>query len=168
MDIKQEKPLTEKTEKPHPLSAMPKSKHIVVDTEACGGCLTCEFACSARHFEGVCNADYSAIQIGADMLDYHFDAAVCRQCRSASCVAVCKKGALKFDEHTGASYVDKELCIGCGLCVKACPFSDEKNPLIRRVRIGKKQVIVKCDLCHGFEDGPLCIKICPKQAVSLK
>ncbi len=71
MDIKQEKPLTEKTEKPHPLSAMPKSKHIVVDTEACGGCLTCEFACSARHFEGVCNADYSAIQIGADMLDYH-------------------------------------------------------------------------------------------------
>ena len=52
-------------------------------------------------------------------------------------------------------------------CVKACPFSDEKNPLIRRVRIGKKQVIVKCDLCHGFEDGPLCIKICPKQAVSL-
>ena len=52
MDIKQEKPLTEKTEKPHPLSAMPKSKHIVVDTEACGGCLTCEFACSARHFEG--------------------------------------------------------------------------------------------------------------------
>ena len=96
MDIKQEKPLTEKDGKAASSERNAKSKHIVVDTEACGGCLTCEFACSARHFEGVCNADYSAIQIGADMLDYHFDAAVCRQCRSASCVAVCKKGRFEI------------------------------------------------------------------------
>lgn len=160
MDMKQEKLQS--------LGTMPKSKHIVVDTEACGGCLTCEFACSARHFNGVCNVDYSAIRIDADMLDYHFDAAVCRQCVSASCVAACRKDALKFDEKTGARYVDKELCIGCGLCVKACPFANEKIPLISRVRIGKKQVVVKCDLCHGFENGPLCIRVCPKQAVSLE
>lgn len=155
MDIKEQK-------------GMPKSKHIVVDTEACGGCLTCEFACAGRHFEGVCNNDYSAIRIDADMLDYHFEASVCRQCVSASCVAACRKGALKFDEETGARYIDKDLCIGCGLCVKACPFSDAKIAPIRRVQIEKKRIIVKCDLCHGHEDGPLCIQVCPKQAISLK
>lgn len=154
--------------KNQPLGAMPKSKHIVLDREACGGCLTCEFACSGRHFDGECNTYLSAIRIDADMLDYHFDLSVCRQCRSASCVAACRKDALCFDEETGARYVDREKCIGCGACVKACPFAKDKVPPIRKETVDGKKVIIKCDLCHGFEDGPLCMQICPKQAIHLE
>lgn len=146
---------------------MPASKRILFDAEACGGCLTCEFVCSGRHFDGECNKFLSAIRVDADMLDYEFSASICKQCKSASCVAACPFGAMGFDEQTGARYVDKEKCRKCGLCVKACPYADEKFPPIRKVQIGDLKAIVKCDLCHGYEDGPLCVSVCPKKALSI-
>lgn len=149
------------------INNMPKSKHIVVDTEACGGCLTCEFACSGRHFEGECNTYLSAIRIDADMLDYHFNASVCKQCQAASCMAACKFDAIQFDEKTGARYIDSEKCKGCGACARACPYSQDKIAPIRKEIVAGKNRIVKCDLCHGYEDGPLCIAVCPKQAIHL-
>lgn len=147
--------------------AIPKSKHITVDTDACSGCLTCELACSARHFDGECNQQLSAIRIDADMLDYHFDAYVCKQCRSASCVAACKKDAIYFDEKTGARRIDHSKCIRCGACVKACPFSEQKFPPVRKVAYNGGNVIVKCDLCIDHEDDPYCVQVCPKAAIRL-
>lgn len=147
---------------------MPKAKHIVVDTEACGGCLTCELACSARHFDGECNLSLSAIQIDADMLDYRFDAYVCRQCKSASCVAACPRDAVFFDEVTHARCIDREKCIKCGACARACPLGAAKYPPVRKVQWNGEDVMVKCDLCHGHEDGPYCVQVCPKSAISVK
>ncbi len=146
---------------------MAKVKHIVVDTDACGGCLTCELACSARHFDGWCDKGLSAIRIDADMLDYYFDAYVCKQCKSASCMEACKFDAIFVDETTGARCIDKEKCKSCGACVRACPFSEEKYPVIKKVSWKGKNVMIKCDLCHGFEDGPYCVQICPKSAIKL-
>lgn len=146
---------------------IPRAKHIVVDTDACGGCLTCELACSARHFDGACNSLLSAIRIDADLLDYHFGASVCVQCRAPSCVAACKKDAIYFDAQTGARCIDRSKCIGCGACVKACPLAQEKYPPIRKVKLEGKNVIVKCDLCSGHEDGPYCVQVCPKAAIKL-
>lgn len=146
---------------------MPRSKHIVVDTEACGGCLTCELVCAARHFDGLCDRELSAIKIDADMIDYVFDYMACKQCSSASCVAVCPKNAFFFDENTGARCIDKDKCIRCGACVKVCPLSEAKYPPIRKVEKNDQKYIIKCDLCHGYEDGPYCIQVCPKAAVHL-
>lgn len=154
--------------KKEPLGTMPSSRRIVFNANACSGCLTCEFVCSARHFDGECNKFLSAIRIDADMLDYHYGCSICKQCKSASCIAACKIGAIQFDEVTGARYIDKDKCIKCGLCVKACPFSEEKDPPIRKVKFREKPVIVKCDLCHGFSDGPLCVAVCPKKALQIK
>ena len=150
------------------VAKIPKSKHIVVDTDACGGCLTCELACAARHFDGLCDRELSAIKIDADMLDYHFDYMVCRQCRMPSCAGACPKDAIFFDEKTGARTIDKEKCIRCGACVRACPFAERKNPPVRRVEKNGEKFIIKCDLCHGYEDGPYCVQVCPKAAISLK
>lgn len=145
----------------------PKPKHIKVNTEACGGCLTCELACSARHFDGECNPVLSAIQIDADMLDYHFAAYVCKQCRSASCIEACKMGAMFIDAETGAKCIDKEKCVKCGACLRACPFAEEKLAPIRKLKYCGSNLIIKCDLCHGYEDGPYCVQVCPKAAITL-
>ena len=147
---------------------MPKAKHIIVDTDACSGCLTCELACAARHFDGLCDRELSAITIAADMLDYHFDYMVCKQCKTASCAAVCPRDAIFFDEQTGARCIDKDKCVRCGACAKACPFSDGRLPAIRKVTKYNSKFIIKCDLCHGFEDGPYCVQVCPKAAIHLK
>lgn len=148
-------------------ACMPMSKHIFVDTEACAGCMTCELVCAARHFDGLCDRELSAIQIHADLLDYNFNYTICKQCKSASCVEACRLGAIKFDETTGARYIDKDRCVACGLCIKACPYSDEKHVPIRKVvKYGVKNII-KCDLCHGFEEGPYCVQVCPKAAIKL-
>lgn len=148
-------------------AAMPKSKHIIVNSDACAGCLTCMLACSARHFNGECNPELSAIYIDADMLDYYFDATVCKQCSSASCITACRMGAMYFDEETGARCIDKDKCIGCGACVRACPYSSDKHPPIRKIVHNGKNTIVKCDLCHGHNDGPYCVQVCPKSAISI-
>lgn len=147
---------------------LPKAKHISVDLEACGGCLTCELVCAARHFGGLCDRELSAIRIDADMLDYTFDYMVCKQCAAPSCMSVCPKNAFYFDEMTGARCIDREKCIRCGACVRACPFSDSKLTPIRKIIKNDQKYIIKCDLCHGFADGPYCVQVCPKGAIRLR
>lgn len=44
----------------------------------------------------------------------------CQNCLAASCQKVCPKGAISF--VNGKSYIDKEKCIKCGKCAKACPY----------------------------------------------
>ena len=52
--------------------------------------------------------------------------------------------------------VSDEKCIGCGICVKACPFN-----AIRIVE-GKAVIGEQCTLCGS------CVKACPKDAISIK
>ena len=44
----------------------------------------------------------------------------CQNCLAASCQKVCPKGAISF--VNGKSFIDREKCIKCGKCEKACPY----------------------------------------------
>ena len=44
----------------------------------------------------------------------------CQNCLAASCQKVCPKGAISF--VNGKSQIDREKCIKCGKCEKACPY----------------------------------------------
>ena len=51
--------------------------------------------------------------------------------------------------------VDTELCIGCGVCMTACPLGG----ISLNTGAGYS---VKCDLCGG---DPLCVKFCGYEAI---
>ena len=67
-----------------------------------------------------------------------------------SCAAACKLGAIKVGAK-GVAEVDREKCIGCGLCVKACP-----QTIIRLVP--REQNIVVA--CSSQDPGPATRKVC--------
>lgn len=45
----------------------------------------------------------------------------CRSCIGHACKQACPKGAISIDS-THRAHIDKEKCVNCGLCAKACPF----------------------------------------------
>ena len=44
----------------------------------------------------------------------------CQNCLAASCQKVCPKDAISF--VNGKSYIDRDKCVKCGKCEKACPY----------------------------------------------
>jgi Fe-S-cluster-containing hydrogenase component 2 len=80
---------------------------------------------------------------------------LCQQCEDAPCIAVCPVDALSRDATLGRVVLDYDLCIGCKLCVTACPFGGMGiDDVARRV--------VKCDLCDG---DPICVRFCDPGAL---
>ena len=45
---------------------------------------------------------------------------LCRNCVAHSCKTVCPKNAITID--SGRAFINGELCVGCGLCAKACNY----------------------------------------------
>lgn len=131
--------------------------HVVHDPAICSGCRTCEIVCSVAH-EGVASSELSRLKWEKGVMDACITTIYnCKQCPGAECVAVCPSGALTVDSKTGARVIDEKKCVGCQLCLNACPV----NPKMIRYN-EKKNVCFKCDLCDG---DPQCVKFCPMGAL---
>ncbi len=77
----------------------------------------------------------------------------CRHCINAPCIQACPVDAIKRDGYIVK--IDDEICIGCRVCIDACPFgSISVDP--------RSEKMVKCDLCDGE---PECVKYCAYQAI---
>lgn len=150
------------------LQKQPRSGVIEVDPDMCMTCRECEVACSLYH-EKECNPSLSRIHIYYD--DYipgSPSVIICKQCDWPACYYACAaqwdEPAIFIDGTTGARYIDPDKCHGCGACVRACPLTPEK-PVIAFKNIGKKRVYFKCDLCYNRAEGPVCVDICPGNAL---
>lgn len=130
---------------------------IVHNPDICSGCRTCEIVCSTYH-EGVASPSFARLIAKKDVMDAcTTQVLACKQCAGAECVAVCPSGACHVDKDTGARVIDETLCVGCQLCLNACPCEPP------RVRFNStKNVCFKCDLCGGE---PQCVKFCPMGAL---
>lgn len=94
----------------------------------------------------------------------------CRGCLAHRCEQVCPKDAIRFDQNQRA-YIDKEKCIECGLCAKACPYSAirhnrrpcEMSCQVDAISMGEdNQAVIDNDKCVACG---ACVYQCPFGAI---
>jgi Fe-S-cluster-containing hydrogenase component 2 len=131
------------------------SKRIVVHPENCTGCRLCELACSFEK-SGAFSAAYSRIKVAAFDESASFIPLVCTQCDGAWCFKICPIAAVVRDPESKVFRIDNEHCVGCRMCVMACPFGSATYD----AEHGKA---IKCDECGG---NPRCVSVCPNGALT--
>lgn len=157
----------------------PADGYLLVDVEKCQGCVSCMLACSLIH-EGVESLSLSRIQIIQNSFESFPDDLTieqCRQCVDPACVTACPTGALAADADYGnVRMIDKEKCIGCGLCHRACPYTPSRAFLAADKAYDGAIKSRKCDLCAGApyhwdeagggpEGRQACVSVCPVRAI---
>lgn len=115
-------------------------------------------ACSVFHVRA-CNPAKSAVRIVKGERQGLSVPIVCQQCEEPACAAICPVQAISRDPDTGAVIVDSDLCVGCQMCIVACPFGAITLDMDRRQAI-------KCDLCGGVE--PWCVRFCEPGALAYR
>jgi carbon-monoxide dehydrogenase iron sulfur subunit len=146
------------------------SKHISVRIDRCVGCHTCELACAIAHSQ---SQDIETMIMGGENPGYRIHVETygprsipisCQHCEEAACALACPTGAVKRNAPGKPVLVEDERCIGCSMCVQACPFG-----VIALRPDGK--IAFKCDLCIGrLAQGlePACVSSCPTKALTLQ
>jgi len=70
----------------------------------------------------------------------------CMHCSDAPCMAVCPVDCFVRTDD-GVVLHDKDLCIGCGYCLYACPFGAPQFP--QSGAFGMRGKMDKCTFCNG-------------------
>ena len=154
----------------------------LIDISKCIGCKACQAACyewnDLRDEIGINIGSYqnphdltentwtlmrfSEVELEDDKLEWLIRKDGCMHCADPGCLKACPSPGAIVQYSNGIVDFISENCIGCGYCVKGCPFNIP--------RISKKdQKAYKCTLCSdrvsvGLE--PACAKACPTQAIS--
>ena len=149
---------------------------MVMDLRRCDGCGECTKACQEMHFLEPEQTWLKVYEIQATGHAY-FMPRVCMQCDDPPCQRVCPVGAT-FTSKDGVVLVDQDKCIGCRLCMAACPYEARyfnwteptRRPPLPVVptpefpspqRVG---TVGKCTFCvHRTRHGmlPACVEGCP-------
>jgi anaerobic carbon-monoxide dehydrogenase iron sulfur subunit len=131
-------------------------KVLIIDPFKCDGCKECEKACASRH-AGYRRIAGTRIEVkGTGTGDENFFVPfACQQCVDPPCMAVCPKNAITRDLDLGRVVLDIKLCVGCKMCVSACPTGS----MTFAHDFGYPY---KCELCDG---DPQCVRVCEKKAL---
>ncbi|MGB3118179.1 MAG: formate dehydrogenase subunit beta, partial [Verrucomicrobiales bacterium] len=85
----------------------------------------------------------------------------CMHCADPGCLKACPAPGAIVQYSNGIVDFNHDACIGCGYCIKGCPFN---IPRISKV----DNKAYKCSLCSdrvAVGQGPACQKACPTQAI---
>ena len=124
-------------------------KIVTMDPRKCVACGHCENAC-AFHRTGDYDHRNSAISVNHYPDKSACIPMTCVHCRKAWCMEVCPAAAISRSADTDAVLIDANRCIGCKMCMLACPFGAINFDT-------EKLTCFKCDLCGG---NPKCVQHC--------
>src|SRR5471030_2141604 len=154
----------------------------LIDTTKCIGCKACQVACSewnelrdeVGHNHGTYDNphDLSAEtwtlmrftehENTAGNLEWLIRKDGCMHCADPGCLKACPSPGAIVQYSNGIVDFIHENCIGCGYCIKGCPFN---IPRISKV----DHKAYKCTLCSdrvAVGQGPACAKACPTHCIS--
>jgi Fe-S-cluster-containing dehydrogenase component/Ni/Fe-hydrogenase subunit HybB-like protein len=161
---------------------------MVIDLRRCDGCQSvgkppqCTAACIQGH---LAPEPMEWIQVYEDPIPgggTQFVPTPCQQCQNAPCLNVCPVGAT-FSTPEGPVLIDQARCIGCRICMEACPYDrrffnwgdppipaeslfmeytpEHQTPAVRGT-------VMKCDFCPDMARAgrlPYCVQACPNNAI---
>ncbi|MFQ6102671.1 MAG: 4Fe-4S dicluster domain-containing protein [Candidatus Glassbacteria bacterium] len=179
---------------PRPLRAKPARTAtnrwaMVIDLRRCIGCLACVVACKSEYNDPL-GYWRTAVQLKDDG-EYpearrHITPVLCNHCEKPPCVEVCPvdpvertfedpiKGTMTFEGKAtykrpdGTVLVDENICVGCGMCIEACPYGARFfHPMRQAGGAPENKTIGKCTFCsHRIAHGvvPSCVNTCQGKA----
>ena len=104
---------------------------------------------------------YDDTTSGGKYGNFTYLANTCNQCpHPVPCQVSCPHDAITVVGPANARVIDTSRCVGCGTCVKACPW--EMTALDGPV-LGEGTKAHKCHLCAG---APECVEACPAAALT--
>jgi formate dehydrogenase iron-sulfur subunit len=154
----------------------------LIDTSKCIGCKACQSAClewnNLREEIGFNHGIYdNPLDLTPDSLtvmrfsewinpetqnlEWLIRKDGCMHCEDPGCLKACPAPGAIVQYSNGIVDFDHDKCIGCGYCIKGCPFN---IPRISKV----DNKAYKCTLCSdrvAVGQGPACAKACPTQAI---
>ncbi|NTV89541.1 MAG: 4Fe-4S dicluster domain-containing protein [Clostridiales bacterium] len=142
-----------------------KLNSMVIDLDRCIGCKGCQIGCKQENGVALGSSRINVLTIGPTGkfpdLEMYFLPVRCQVCTEPSCVKVCPTGACHVDSGNGSIQIDRDMCIGCRSCSKACPYGANlfNNEL---------KVMDKCTLCEHMQkvgEKPACVKNCAGRAM---
>lgn len=143
-----------------------KQNVIVIDLDRCIGCRGgCQVACKTQNGIALGPSRSKLYTMGPTGaypdLEMYFIPVMCQQCEQPECAKVCPTGACYKNDEDGVIYIDRDVCIGCQSCMRACPY--EANIFNKELRVSDK-----CDICHNQRrcgEKPVCVKNCAGAAI---
>jgi len=136
---------------------------FAIDQRTCIGCHACTVACKTEHDIplGQFRTWVKYVEKGQyPTTTREMGVMRCNHCTDAPCVAACPTKAL-FIREDGIVDFDNANCIGCKMCMQACPYDaiyiDENT-----------HTAAKCNFCaHRIDVGlePACVQVCPTQSI---
>jgi anaerobic carbon-monoxide dehydrogenase iron sulfur subunit len=140
-------------------------KRIEAKQEFCMSCGLCEVYCVTAHSKSkdVVRAHKYETPRAVARVKVERDGAIsfalqCRNCDRALCTEACMTGAMHREIETGLIVHDEDRCVGCYMCVMACPAG------AIAIDHEKGKAVAKCDLCAEIGE-PACVANCPNGAL---
>jgi len=154
----------------------------LIDVSRCIGCKACQAAClewnDLREEVGINTGvyenphdlsentwtlmRYAEVEEPDGHLEWLIRKDGCMHCEDPGCLKACPAPGAIVQYSNGIVDFISENCIGCGYCVKGCPFN------IPRISKNDRKAY-KCTLCSdrvAVGQEPACAKACPTQAIS--